>query len=135
MKKLALLVIVCLTLTSCLKEDDVATLDLVPIVQVDGAHEMTLGESLEIQVKLIRPTNCHAFWDFHEEVYTPTVRYIAARTQLVGNNSCELINTEQLVTYYFKPEVEGTHTLRFWNAAYEESEDNYLEYVVEVHQP
>lgn len=121
---------------SCLTDEHPDTLELIPITAVEGETEMFLGETLEIDVDFIRPTNCHLFNNFHIEQYNALESYIAIRMQFTDINGCELSNTNQTVTYYFKPTQIGTHVLRFWNTDAENpTGETYIEHTVEVHNP
>lgn len=135
MKRILLLVLICFSFASCLKDEHTGTHEFVPVVEVEGEEEMRLGETLEIQVDFIRPTNCHAFYDFHEEKYNTFDTYIAVKTQLTDTANCELNPVHQIVTYYFTPTEVGEHKLRFWNSYNNGSEDNYLVHTVNVIQP
>ncbi|NRD18478.1 hypothetical protein HNV08_00345 [Winogradskyella eckloniae] len=134
MKKIALLFIFILTMTSCSLDDSVSEnfyLEVLPIESVDIPEYFVQGESYEIFVSYTKPNSCYYFNDFIYEI-DGHERTVGIVNTVYINNTAVCGGQPEQVTVSFDFLVNGSETyiFKFYQGEDENGEDQY--YLVEV---
>ncbi|QDO93105.1 hypothetical protein FNB79_03640 [Formosa sediminum] len=146
MKKLLLLFIATLTLTSCDTDDDYSgyTYEYLTTENATVPEDMEVGESYKIYITYIQPTSCYTFDSLYyykttevledeegEELpFTTEVRTIAVVNRIIESSEteCEDLNEETEISFTFIPEEAGPYLFKFWAGTDENGEDVFLEF-------
>lgn len=133
MKKIIIIIIVLNTILSCSISDDspVTTQELLPVKSVTIPENFALNETYEIELRYLRPTNCHGYRDiyFSKNNNERTVAIIS--TYFLGNENCTPFTNEELETSFnFKATELGSYIFKFWKGLDDNGEDIYL--IIEV---
>ncbi|MCD2258183.1 hypothetical protein [Psychroserpens luteolus] len=132
MKKIFLLSFLMFSLFSCNISDDNNPnfyYEALPIESVVIPETFQFGETYEILLTYIKPTDCHVYNNlFYESDLNQ--RDIAIVTAVFPDNGCNDLNEEEEVSFNFKVTNTGTYTFRFWQGNDESGLDTYL--IVEV---
>ena len=131
MKKIILLSVLVLTLVSCNIRDNNPNFyyEALPVESVEIPDTFQLGETYEIVLTYIKPTDCHIY---NNLLYESDLnqRDIAIVTAVFPDGGCVDIFEEEDITFNFKVINSGTYTFRFWQGPDENGTDTYL--IVEV---
>ena len=133
MKKLILLLLIAITISSCSVGDGPdRSYFLLPVEEVTMPASYTVGNISQIMVKYRRPTQCHIFNGFYYKV-EENVRTVAIQAVKLNQNNCPS-DTESIyeIPLDFKPTAAGNYTFKFWIGADDNGVDQYLVYDVEV---
>ncbi|WP_298901045.1 hypothetical protein [uncultured Psychroserpens sp.] len=132
MKKIILLSFLMFSLFSCEISDDNPNFyyEALPVESVDMPETFQFGETYEILLTYIKPTDCHVYNNlFYESDLNQ--RDIAIVTAVFPDNGCTELNEEEEVSFNFKVTNTGIYTFRFWQGEDSSSGlDTYL--IVEV---
>ena len=132
MKKIIFLLLIVISVSSCSVDDDANNFyyEILPVESVVIPEEFELGQTYEITVTYLRPTNCHVFNNFYYESDL-NQRTVAVVTSVYQNNDClPLIDEEAQATFNFMVNSNGTYVFKFWQG--EDENGNDLYYIVEV---
>lgn len=132
MRHLFILLILTFSLASCSLGDDGDDFyyEILPVESVDIPSEFTFGETYEMHISYLRPSNCHVFNDFYY-VSELNQRTIAVINTVYPNRGCEdLENNIVEVSFNFIVNNNGTYVFRFWQG--EDDNGNDMYYIVEV---
>lgn len=136
MKKIALVtLIIILTLTSCSLDDGQSGhdfyLEVMPIESVEVPEYFVLGETYQINVTYIQPSNCYYFNDFIYEINGQQRTVAVVNTVYnIDNNTCAEEPEEVTVHFDFQVNASDTYLFKFYQGEDENGEDQY--YLVEV---
>ncbi len=138
MKKIALIIIVSLTFSSCSLDDSGNSVgdfffQYIPIEDVVMPVEFEFGQTYVIEYTYFRPSSCHFFNDLFYDIDL-NVRTIAViNTVQVDNGQCLDLQDELVTrTFNFLVQNTGTYQFRFWQGEDSNGEDVYLEIEVPV---
>ena len=133
MKRLFLLCVLALSFASCSVDGDSNNdfyNEILPIESVDIPAEFTLGETYEIHVKYLRPSNCYAFSNFYYQSEL-NQRTVAVINTVYPNRDCTALENDLVdVTFNFLVTSNGTYVFKFWQGEDASGNDTY--YIVEV---
>ena len=117
MKKLILALFIVVFITSCSLDDDNNPKYHYEILKVDSfivPAFFTLGETAEIKVKYIKPTECHYFDGFYYEKDL-NKRIVAVQSRVLQEPSCLALNNIIVEkTFNFKATSNGTYIFKFY---------------------
>lgn len=132
MKKL-LIFLITIVIYSCSQSDDSGSKDFQEWLPIETAlvpTEFVLGETYEIVLTYLRPTDCHAFNDIYY-VKQGQERTVAILSTVFSSNApCAAIQTELEASFNFEATELGLITFKFWQGEDENGADTYL--IVEV---
>jgi hypothetical protein len=133
MKKIIFLLLIAISFSSCSVEDDGPNdfyYEILPVESVDIPEEFVLGQTYEITVTYLRPTNCHIFNNFYYDSEL-NQRTVAVVTSVYPNNDCLVLIDEAVeASFNFMVNSNGTYVFKFWQG--EDENGNDLYYIVEV---
>jgi len=132
MKRLFLLCLTILTLSSCSIDDDSPNFyyEILPVENVVIPEEFVLGETYEITVSYFRPSGCYVFNDFY---YASELneRTVAVINTVYSDQACATFENELVdVSFNFLVTSNGSYVFKFWQGEDENGNDTY--YIVEV---
>ncbi len=109
MKKIALLLLTAITLTSCSLEESNEPrfyYEVLPVESFEVPQSVVLGENYEIKMTYKKPSNCHVYEGcyYRTEGYTTTV---GIQTYVLDNPDCQPIENMELFESSFTFKVEG----------------------------
>ena len=133
MKKIILLLLVAITIGSCsLSDTPDRDFVLLPVESVMMPDAYTAGNICRILVKYRRPTQCHIFNVFYQDIHD-NVRTVAIQAVKLNQSNCPS-DTESIyeVPLDFKPTTAGDYTFKFWTGVDANGVDQYLVYDVVV---
>ena len=133
MKKLALLLLIAIAISSCSVSDSGdRDFVLLPVETVTMPDTYTVGNISHILVKYKRPTQCHIFNGFYYDI-NENVRTVAIQTVKLNQSNCP-DDSESIyeVPLEFKPTTAGDYTFKFWTGVNDSGVDQYVEYDVVV---
>jgi hypothetical protein len=146
MKKLFLLLIALIFITSCSLDDDNNKLkfhfEFVPVVSVDVPQTMTPGQTYTIKVWYNKPNDCHYFDGFYYEP-AGNVRTVAVQTLVIEDANCAPLTDAAPEEASFEflctaPSIgmggESSYTFKFYQGDDTAGTQQYLERVVPVVQ-
>ena len=133
MKKIALLLLIAITICSC-SVNDSSDRDfvLMPVESVTMPATYTVGNISKIMIKYRRPTQCHIFNGFYYDI-NENVRTVAIQAVKLNQSNCP-DDSENIyeVPLDFKPTTAGEYTFKFWTGVDGNGVDQYLVYDVVV---
>ena len=133
MKKIALLLLIAITISSC-SVNDSSDRDfvLMPVESVTMPATYTVGNISKIMIKYRRPTQCHIFNGFYYDI-NENVRTVAIQAVKLNQSNCP-DDSENIyeVPLDFKPTTAGEYTFKFWTGVDGNGVDQYLVYDVVV---
>ena len=133
MKKIALLILIAITISSCSVSDSSdRDFVLMPVESVTLPDTYTVGNISHILVKYRRPTQCHIFNGFYYDI-NENVRTVAIQAVKLNQSNCP-DDSENIyeVPLDFKPTTDGDYTFKFWTGVDGNGVDQYLVYDVVV---
>lgn len=109
MKKIVLLLLACIAISSCsLEEDDQPRFyyEVLPVESFEVPAGVTVGESYEIKMTYKMPSNCHVYEGcyYKTEGYTTTV---GIQTYVLDNSECKELESPELLESSFIFKVES----------------------------
>ncbi|RDV16072.1 hypothetical protein DXT99_05220 [Pontibacter diazotrophicus] len=116
MKKLSwLFLFLFFVITACDDDDEAIPIvdGPVPVTQVQGPDNMTVGQTAEIEVTFRVRNECGQFERF-EEVVSGMTYTITVHAEYIGQ-ACAQVITTRTEGYLFTPTTAGTYTFRFWS--------------------
>lgn len=133
MKKLLIFLMILVTF-SCSVEDDTpkTNQELLPVESVTLPGVFVLGQTYEITLHYLRPTNCHAFNDVYLSKHLNERTFAILSTVYVGNVECSSIDAETEVSFNFQATESGSYVFKFWQGLNENGDDTYSTYEVRV---
>ena len=133
MKKIALLILIVITISSC-SVGDSSDRDfvLIPVETITMPDSYTVGNISKIMIKYRRPTQCHIFNGFYYDI-NENVRTVAIQAVKLNQSNCP-DDSENIyeVPLDFKPTTAGDYTFKFWTGVDGNGVDQYVEYDVVV---
>lgn len=134
MKKLFVFFIIAV-LSSC-NNDDASFNDYQELLPVESAmvpEEFELGQTYEITIFYLRPSNCHAFNDIYYRKYQNERTVAVVSTVFQSNGNCTSLEDAELeASFNFKATELGSYIFKFWKGKDENGEDTYLTVEVPV---
>lgn len=133
MKKIALLLLFAITISSCsLSETPDRDFVLIPVEEITMPDTYVVGNISHIKIKYRRPTQCHIFNGFYYDI-NENVRTVAIQSVKLNQNNCP-DDSESIyeVPLEFKPTATGNYTFKFWTGVDGNGVDQYLVYDVVV---
>lgn len=126
MKKLITALTV-LILTSCSLEEQQPSLHLEPvsIQSVSLPEYFEQGQTYQIDLNYIQPTNCYAFYDIYY-VKEDNIRTIAIINSVYDNDTCEDSNLEIEKSFNFIVTDQEDYIFKFWQGEDANGEGVYL---------
>ena len=100
-------------------------LEAVPIESVTVPEYFEQGQTYQIDLNYIQPTNCYAFYDIYY-VKEDNIRTIAIINTVYDSDTCEAINLEQEQSFNFIVTNEETYIFKFWQGEDANGENIYL---------
>ena len=133
MKKIILLLLIAITISSCsLSDTPDRDFVVIPVETVTLPDSYTAGNIAHIMVKYRRPTQCHIFDGFYYDI-NENVRTVAIQAVKLNQNNCPDDSASLYeVPLDFKPTTAGDYTFKFWTGVDENGVDQYLVYDVVV---
>jgi len=130
MKKLILFIPFYFLLSSCELNSGQpeASLEILPVSEVDMPTAFARDSITEIPIKYIRPTSCHSFYNFYynKNNFDRTVAIYSSKSNLT---SCITDNVTAVdVLLRFKPTEIGTYHFKFWSGEDALGLDQFIEY-------
>ncbi len=126
MKPFLICLIAFLTLSCSTEEDSINSYIVVlPIDSVSMPQHFEVGETYQIDLTYLSPSNCHYFNDIYYDI-DGNISHVAVLNTVADNGNCETINLETETTFNFVPNNIGTHIFKFWQGKDENDEDLYL---------
>ena len=112
---------------SCSIEDENINsyLEVLPIVSVSMPEYFAHGETYQIDITYLAPTNCHFFNDIYYDLEGNT-SHVAVLNTVVDNGNCETTNIEAQTSFNFEANTTGLHIFKFWQGEDENGQDMYL---------
>lgn len=132
MKKILIFNIIFTLLFSCNLEDDTPYFrdEILPIESVDIPASFTFGNSYQITVHYLKPSNCHLFNRFYC-VEKGNTFIVAILDYKFLKADCEDLEDESVeATFNFQVTNNGSYIFKFWQGEDEDGEDQYL--IIEV---
>ncbi|WP_178991227.1 hypothetical protein [Winogradskyella schleiferi] len=133
MKRYALLVFAFISLfTSCSLDDDgtnYSGTEILPIESVVMPESFVFGETYEIEITYVRPSNCYQFYNFFYDI-DGNERTVAVINSVYIDGTCVQDPESVTVTLNFMVNSNETYLFKFYQGHDEEGEDQY--YLVEV---
>ncbi len=133
MKKLALLLLIAITISSCsLSDTPDRDFVLMPVETITMPDTYTVGNISQILIKYRRPTQCHIFNGFYYDI-DENERTVAIQAVKLNQTNCP-DDSENIyeVPLDFKPTTAGDYTFKFWTGVDGNGVDQYIEYDVVV---
>lgn len=133
-KKIALLLILTVSVSSCFPEDDGPNyhLELLKIESVNMPDTLILGQTHELKMLYNKPSNCHTFNGFYFEKNL-NIRTIAVQSIATEKSDCITLNDElEEATLNFYVTNNGSYIFKFWKGKDTNGEDIFLEIEVPV---
>ena len=133
MKKLLLLSFLICSTFSCDVGDD-GTLnyyyETLPIESVNMPEEFQFGNTYEITMTYLNPSDCHLFYDFYY-VSEQSQRTIAIITTVFTDLDCEIYDyNEEEVSFNFQVTSYDSYVFKFWQGEDDNGNDTY--HIIEV---
>ena len=130
-KYLVILIVVFVSLSSCSVDDDSPSFyfEIIPIESVEMPEEFVFGQTHEIFMDYIRPTNCHTFNNFLYEI-DGQERTVGIINTVYPDDICEEDLETVTVSFIFKVNGLDTYIFKFYQGEDEEGVDQYL--IIEV---
>ena len=100
-------------------------LQAVPIESVTVPEYFEQGQTYQIGLNYIQPTNCYAFYDIYY-VKEDNIRTIAIINTVYDSDTCEAINLEQEQSFNFIVTNEEPYIFKFWQGEDANGENIYL---------
>ncbi len=116
MKKIIGLLIVSLTLFSCLSDDTQQTglIELTEIQEVIVPDEVVFNQTYDFEITMKRPTLCHGFQEFQVDRSNSEYILISAIVEFSPQVSCEEVEYESITTTLsYNIDREDEITFRF----------------------
>ena len=126
MKKLFLLVMLGVSLTSCVSDNEGTQFYLSTVEDVTMASAYKVDSTSQIMIKYKRPTDCYLFNGFLYEDSEMT-RNVAVKFAKLDQNNCQLDETVYEIPLNFRPTAPGTYHFRFWNNRLPDGTDTFIE--------
>jgi len=103
------------------------SLETLPVSLVEMPTKYAKDSITEIPISYVRPTVCHAFYDFYyfREGMTRTVAVVALKQ---NNESCPVSQVTYTAPLKFKPTALGTYHFKFWTGTNSQGVDQFAEY-------
>lgn len=127
MKPFLICLIAILTL-SCSTENESDTSSyvvLLPVESVGMPQYFEQGETYQINLTYLSPTNCHYFNDIYYDVEGNS-SHVAVLNTVLDNGNCDTLNTETETSFNFVANHIGPHVFKFWQGANDNGVDQYL---------
>ncbi|WGD35719.1 hypothetical protein [Olleya sp. YS] len=127
MKKLFTAIVVLCMLSSCSldKNPPESYLEPVPISSASMPEYFTQGETYQIDISYLRPTDCHYFHDIYS-VREDNVITLAVINSVSDNGNCQPSNMAKESSFEFLASDSGSYTFKFWQGEDDQGEDFYL---------
>ncbi|WP_340064308.1 hypothetical protein [Ascidiimonas aurantiaca] len=134
MKKfLALFLMIILTASCSLDDGTNFHFAAMPITGVEVPESFEQGETYEIKVKYMRPTNCYFFEGFDYRIGTDNTRTVVVINTVLDDNTCEELEDEEVeVSFDFIVLDTKTYTFRFWQGYDDNGQSEFLTVEVPV---
>ncbi len=132
MKRYFLIIaILIFTLTSCSTDDDTPSFyfEILPIESAEMPEQFVFGETYEIFIDYIRPTDCHVFNDFLYQK-NGQERTVGIINTVYTDNICLVLEENVTVSFQFNVTSFETYIFKFYQGEDEEGFDQYL--IIEV---
>jgi len=100
-------------------------IEVLPIVSVSMPEYFEHGETYQIDITYLAPTNCHYFNDIYYDLEGNT-SHVAILNTVVDNGNCETTNLEDQTSFNFEANTTGLHIFKFWQGEDENGQDMYL---------
>ena len=108
------------------EEDNINSyIEVLPITSVTMPQYFLNGETYQIDISYLTPTNCHYFNDVYYDINDNT-SHVAILNTVVDNGTCEALNTEEATSFNFTASTIGLHFFKFWQGKDEDGQDMYL---------
>ncbi|WP_103863826.1 MULTISPECIES: hypothetical protein [Aquimarina] len=119
--------------TGCLDDDNETTFfyELTPIEKVDIPDEFTRGETVKITTTYIRPSNCHAFYDYRYSI-VGNERTVTAINVYIDEGNCTEKTELVSESFNFLVGEEDSYIFRFWQGRDENDDNQFLTIEVPV---
>jgi len=134
MKKLLIFLIAVITLSCSVNDDNTPRTyqELLPIESVILPEVFEFGQTYEITLNYIKPTNCHTFNDVYYSKYLNERIVAIISTVYVDNVDCTSIEAEAEASFNFQAIEPGSYIFKFWQGQNEYGDDTYLIFEVPV---
>ena len=106
-------------------------LQAVPIESVTVPEYFEQGQTYQIDLNYIQPTNCYAFYDIYY-AKEDNIRTIAIINTVYDSDTCEAINLEQEQSFNFIVTDEEAYIFKFWQGKDANGEAIYLTMEIQV---
>lgn len=115
MKKIALLLVVLFTISSCSVGDDGPkyTLEVLPVESYIIPDSFGFGETYPITLRYKKPSDCYSFEGFYYEK-DGNDRIVGVTASKLEGSACEADDTLYEATFNFQCTVHGTYKFRFY---------------------
>ena len=136
MKKFLALFLLMILATSCSLDDGTNFhFAAMAVTEVEVPESFEQGETYEIKVKYLRPTNCYFFEGFDYRIGTSNTRTVVVINTVLDDDTCEVLEDEEVeVSFDFIVLNTGTYTFRFWQANNDSGQSEYLTVEVPVEE-
>ncbi|AUC74795.1 MULTISPECIES: hypothetical protein [unclassified Olleya] len=127
MKKLITALIVLLFMSCSVDEEQRPRLNLepIPIESVTVPEYFEQGQTYQIDLNYIQPTNCYAFYDIYY-VKEDNIRTIAIINSVYDSDTCEDSNLEVEKSFNFIVTDQEDYIFKFWQGEDANGENVYL---------
>jgi len=114
---------------SCSDDDSDHHYELLPIEEAIVPEEFEFGKIYDITVKYILPDDCYINSDILYE-YDFDARNVAVITTFVDDNNCDILDTEEEITFRVQALQHSPYIFKFWQGDDENGHPIYL--IIEV---
>jgi len=135
-KKLLLLIILMLTVSSCSLSDDESNLSIetLPIKQAEVPMEFDYGATYKLKVIFDLPSGCHSFYDLFYQ-YENTARIVAINSVVNTKMACTEVLIEREFEFDVKVTQQADYIFKFWKGTDNDGNDIFEEIIVPVVTP
>ena len=134
MKKIVLLTLFLFTLVGCSIDDDQPnySYEVLPIDSYTLPQSFTLGQTYEIKLKYIKPSNCHSFQGIYYDKEL-NIRTIGIQTTVLESTDCKPLTTEPIeVSFNFYVTNTGSYIFKFYKGEDANGENIFEEVEIPV---
>lgn len=126
MKKLVLLVSLLFLFNSCQLDENIFTVEILPVHTVEIPSEFVLGEVYQITMEYYRPSNCHSPYGVYYEKDLNT-RTCAVQNLVEERGNCAPVeNILVQETFNFHVTNTGNYIFKFWTGTDDQGNDTFI---------
>jgi ABC-type dipeptide/oligopeptide/nickel transport system permease subunit len=135
-KKLLLLIITILTVSSCSLRDEESNLSIetLPIKQAEVPIEFDYGAIYKLKVLFDLPSGCHSFYDLFYQ-YENSTRIVAINSVVNTKMACTEVLIEREFEFEVKVTQQADYIFKFWKGTDNAGNDIFEEIIVPVVTP